>query len=108
MATKGAGRAGSTCLVRTARINRVRYASRTGGFTLVEAVVTLLVLSILTNFAVNSHNSYVKWARAADTIEQLDQFRIHTEKAFQDNGNYGAGACAVNPPELAVGLRHRQ
>jgi type IV pilus assembly protein PilE len=72
--------------------------SRTGGFTLVEAVITLLVLSMLSTFAVNSYNSYVKRARAADALEQLDQFRTHMEKAFQDNGNYGVGACAVNLP----------
>lgn len=101
MVTKGAARAGSTRLARAARINREQHAaavSRTGGFTLVEAVITLLVLSILSTFAVNSYNSYVKRARAADAVEQLDQFRTHMEKAFQDNGNYGAGACAVNLP----------
>jgi type IV pilus assembly protein PilE len=102
LVTKAARRASSTRPARTARINRARYASvsvsRTGGFTLVEAVITLLVLSILTNLAVNSYNSYVKRARAADAIEQLDQFRTHMEKAFQDNGNYGAGVCAVNLP----------
>jgi type IV pilus assembly protein PilE len=100
--TKGAGRAGSTHLVRTAQINREQRAAaavpRSGGFTLVEAVIMLLVLSILTTFAVNSYNSYVKRARAADALEQLDQFRTHMEKAFQDNGNYGVGACAVNLP----------
>ena len=55
-------------------------------------------LSILATFAVNSYSSYVKRARAVDAVEQLDQFRTHMEKAFQDNGNYGAGACAVDLP----------
>ena len=99
--TKGAGRADSARLARTARVNREQHdaaVSRIDGFTLVEAVITLLVLSILTTFAVNSYNSYVKRARAADAVEQLDQFRTHMEKAFQDNGNYGVGACAVNLP----------
>jgi Tfp pilus assembly protein PilE len=71
---------------------------RASGFTLVEAVITLLVMSILCAFAVNSYSSYAKRARAVDALEQLDQFRTHMEKAFQDNGNYGAGACAVNLP----------
>ncbi len=107
LVTKGAGRAGMTRLARTARINRQRCpsVSRTGGFTLVEAVVTLLVLSILTTTAVNSYNAYVKRARAADAIEQLDQFRTHMEKAFQDNGNYGVGVCAVNLPTGVYQLR---
>ncbi len=101
LVSKEAERAGTTCLVRTARIDREKHTvvvSCTGGFTLVEAIITLLVLSVLTTFAVNSYNSYVNRARAADAIEQLDQFRTHMEKAFQDNGNYGIGACAVNLP----------
>jgi len=68
------------------------------GFTLIEAVVTLVVMCILCAFAVNSYSSYARRARAIDALEQLDQFRTHMEKAFQDNGNYGVLACAVNPP----------
>jgi len=72
------------------------------GFTLIEAVITLLVMSILCAFAMNSYTSYVKRARAVDALEQLSQFRTHMEKAFQDNGNYGAGACAVTLPTGAI------
>lgn len=99
--TKRAGRAGYTRLAGVARLSRQLRATvvlRAGGFTLVEAVITLLVLSILATFAVNSYSSYVKRARAVDAVEQLDQFRTHMEKAFQDNGNYGAGGCAVSLP----------
>ena len=96
MVTKATETAGKLRRVRTARVNRTQCAP--GGFTLVEAVITLLVLTILTTFAVNSYNAYVKRARAADALEQLDQFRTHMEKAFQDNGNYGVGACAMNLP----------
>ncbi len=101
LVTKRAGRAGCTRLAGVARIDRQLRATgvlRACGFTLVEAVITLLVLSILSTFAVNSYSSYVKRARAVDALEQLDQFRTHMEKAFQDNGNYGTGACAVSLP----------
>ena len=102
LVTKGAGQDGSARLVNAARIGQERRTAaampRSTGFTLVEAVIMLLVMSILTTFAVNSYNSYVKRARAADALEQLDQFRTHMEKAFQDNGNYGVGACAVSLP----------
>jgi type IV pilus assembly protein PilE len=73
-------------------------ASWSSGFSLVEVIVTLLVLSLLSAFAFSSFSSYVKRARAADALEQLDIFRTRMEKAFQDNGNYGAGACATNLP----------
>jgi type IV pilus assembly protein PilE len=101
LATKRAGQVGTAVLASVAQTNREQHViavSRIDGFTLVEAVITLLVLSMLTTFAVNSYNAYVKRARAADAIEQLDQFRTHMEKGFQDNGNYGVGACAVNLP----------
>ena len=42
--------------------------------------------------------SFVKRARAAEALEQLDRFRTRMEKAFQDNGNYGVGTCAVPLP----------
>ena len=79
-----------------------RTVARAGGFTLIEAVITVLVMSILCAFAMNSYSSYVKRARAVDALEQLNQFRTHMEKAFQDNGNYGAGACAVSLPTGVV------
>jgi len=71
---------------------------RLGGFTLLEACITLLVMSLLAGFAVSSYNSYIHRARAGDAVEELDHYRTRMEKAFQDNGNYGVGNCAVVPP----------
>jgi type IV pilus assembly protein PilE len=71
---------------------------RASGVTLVEVVVTLVVLATLTAFAVNGYTSFVRRARAAEALEQLDRFRTRMEKAFQDNGNYGVGACSVAVP----------
>ena len=98
LATKGMRQASAIHLATTARIDHGQRASWKRGFTLIEAVITLLVLGILSSLAVNSYNSYIERARAAEAIEQLDLFHKHMEKAFQDNGNYGAGACAVTPP----------
>lgn len=77
---------------------RAASGARSSGFSLIELIVTVAVMGMLSAFAINSFSSYVKRARAADAIEQLDIFRTRMEKAFQDNGNYGAGACAVNLP----------
>jgi len=71
---------------------------RASGVTLVEVIITLVVLSILAAFAVNGYTSFVRRARAGEALEQLDRFRTRMEKAFQDNGNYGVGACAVALP----------
>jgi type IV pilus assembly protein PilE len=68
------------------------------GYTLIEAIGTLLVLALLASLAINSFASYAKRARAADALEQLDLFHTRMEKAFLDNGNYGVGNCAVPVP----------
>jgi type IV pilus assembly protein PilE len=72
--------------------------TRARGFSLIEVIVAMLVLSILGAFAFSSYSSYVKRARAADAVEQLDLFRTRMEKGFQDNGNYGVGACTIGLP----------
>jgi len=75
---------------------------RQAGYTLIEAIGTLLVLAMLTSLAINSFASYAKRARAADALEQLDLFHMRMEKAFLDNGNYGVGSCAVTVPSTVV------
>jgi type IV pilus assembly protein PilE len=71
---------------------------RETGYTLIEVVITVMVLSILAAMAVNSFSNYIRRARAADAIEQLDLYRTRMEKAFNNNANYGIGACAVALP----------
>ena len=71
---------------------------RESGYTLIEIVITIMVLSVLAAMAVTSFSNYVRRARAADAIEQLDLYRTRMEKAFHNNANYGVGACAVALP----------
>ena len=71
---------------------------RSFGYTLIEIVITLLVMAVLAAMAVSSYGGYVRRAHAVEAIEQLDTYRTRMEKAFQDNGNYGAGACSVAVP----------
>lgn len=102
MSTQQARRSATTPVAasfpRSAPAPRGPARQRASGVTLVEVIVTLLVLSILTAFAVNGYTSFVRRARAAEALEQLDRFRTRMEKAFQDNGNYGVGSCAVAVP----------
>jgi type IV pilus assembly protein PilE len=71
---------------------------RSFGYTLIEIVITLLVMSVLAALAVSSYGAYIRRSLAVEAIEQLDAYRTRMEKAFQDNGNYGAGACSVAVP----------
>jgi type IV pilus assembly protein PilE len=87
---------------RTRTSATVATRGRQAGYTLIEAIGTLLVLAMLTSLAINSFASYAKRARAADALEQLDLYHMRMEKAFLDNGNYGVGSCAVTPPTTVV------
>ena len=87
----------------TPHICRVRHNAQPSqrairGYTLIEAIGTLLVLALLASLAMNSFASYAKRARTADALEQLDLYHTRMEKAFLDSGNYGVGSCAVVPP----------
>ena len=76
---------------------------RSYGYTLIEIVITLLIMAVLAAMAVSSYGAYVRRAHAVEAIEQLDTYRTRMEKAFQDNGNYGAGNCSVAVP---TGVTH--
>jgi type IV pilus assembly protein PilE len=79
-------------------IHRGSAGARQTGYTLIEALGTLLVMALLASLAINSYASYAKRARAADALEQLDLYHTRMEKGFLDNGNYGVGSCAVPLP----------
>jgi type IV pilus assembly protein PilE len=68
---------------------------RQRGFTLIELVITMVVIAILAAIAVPSYNGYVSRSRAAEATGTLGSLRLRMEQAYQDNGNYGAGGCAV-------------
>jgi type IV pilus assembly protein PilE len=71
---------------------------KTLGFTLIELMVAVAVLAILSAIAYPSYIDYIKRGRIADALSPLSQFRLQMEQASQDNGNYGATACAISPP----------
>ena len=105
MSTQQARRSATTAVAALSPRSTLAARRHASGMTLVEVIVTLVVLSILTAFAVNGYTSFVRRARAAEALEQLDRFRTRMEKAFQDNGNYGVGGCAVAVPTGVVADR---
>jgi type IV pilus assembly protein PilE len=68
---------------------------RQKGFTLVELMIVMVVVAILAAVAVPSYNGYVSRSRVAEATGTLGSIRLRMEQAYQDNGNYGAGGCAV-------------
>jgi len=72
--------------------NRIR------GFTLIELMIVVLVVSILAVVAVPSYSDYLTRGRLAEAQSDLSAFRLRMEVAYQDNGNFGTGSCAVAAP----------
>jgi type IV pilus assembly protein PilE len=89
-APRGESRAGA----RTAGPPRER------GFTLIELMVTVVVIAILTAVAYPSYQDYVRRGALSDATSTLSDVRVKMEQFYQDNRTYdnGGGACGVANP----------
>ncbi len=64
------------------------------GFTLLELMITLVVIAILTAIALPSYTSYVTRGKVPGATSNLAAKRVQMEQWFQDNRTYvGAPAC---------------
>ena len=64
------------------------------GFTLIELMVTVLIVSILAAVALPSYSNYVKRGRIPDATSNLAAKRVQMEQFYQDNRTYAASpAC---------------
>jgi type IV pilus assembly protein PilE len=65
-----------------------RNQSRKSGFTLVELLVVLIIMSILSAFAVPAYNRYVTRARQGQAQQALASLRQYEEMFRFQNGTY--------------------
>lgn len=63
------------------------------GFTLIELMITVLIVSILASIALPSYSNYVTRGRIPDATSTLAAKRTQMEQYFQDNRTY-VGATA--------------
>ena len=72
--------------------------ARASGFTLIELMIAIVVVSILAAIAYPTYTEFVRRSRIVDATSQLNDFRIRQEQAFQDNRRYddGGGNCAID------------
>lgn len=68
------------------------------GFTLVELMVVVVILSLLAMVAVPSYNMSVSKARRADAQTSLLNFANAMERHFVENGTYLGAAGTVDVP----------
>jgi len=74
---------------------RVSTMSKKSGFTLIELMITVAIVSILAAIALPQYKNYLLRGRIPDATTNLSSKRIKMEQFFQDNRTY-VGATAGN------------
>lgn len=64
------------------------------GFTLIELMITVVVIGILASIAVPAYSNYVLRGKLTEAMTELAAMRVKLEQYYQDNRTY-AGACAA-------------
>jgi type IV pilus assembly protein PilE len=66
------------------------------GFTLIEILIVVAILGILASVAYPSYSNYLVRGRVLDGTAALADQRVRLEQFYQDNRNYGTGACGTD------------
>jgi type IV pilus assembly protein PilE len=70
------------------------------GFTLIELMVTVVIIAVLTTIAYPAYQDYVRRGALVDGTSTLADMRVKMEQYYQDNHGYGPGGsvCGVANP----------
>lgn len=69
------------------------------GFTLVELMITIVIVAILASVALPAYNDYVRRGQIQEATANLADYRVRMEQFYQDSRTYAAGgACGVAVP----------
>jgi type IV pilus assembly protein PilE len=68
------------------------------GFTLIELMITVVIIGIIASIAVPSYTDYVKKGKAAEATATLANTRIQVEQCFQDTRDYTDATCKALCP----------
>ena len=79
---------------------------RQAGFTLIEVVITMVVLAVLVAIAIPNYTDYVRRGKLPEATSNLLAMKTKMEQYFQDNRSY-VGACqAGTVAALPAGLKY--
>jgi type IV pilus assembly protein PilE len=71
-------------------------SNKSGGFTLVELMVVVVVISILSAVAIPAYKDYVIRAKITQAISWLSSRQVGMEQCYQDNRTYeNCAVCAT-------------
>jgi type IV pilus assembly protein PilE len=80
------------------------HARRAAGFTLIEVMITVVIVGILAAIALPSYSEYITRSKIIDGTTKLGDFRAQMEKYFLDNRTYLSGAnCGVPDKPAGAG-----
>ena len=74
--------------------------ARTGGFTLIEVMITVAVIAILAAVALPNYIEYVTRSKLVEAKSNLSDMRTRLEQYFLDNRSY-PGSCTTTSPAPA-------
>jgi len=70
------------------RIGRVAMTSRSGGFTLIEVMIAVLIIGVLAAIAFPAYQDYVRDARRSEAKSALSEVMQQQERFFTRNNTY--------------------
>lgn len=86
------------------RLNNRFTASFTSGFTLIEMLVTMAILSILAAIALPQYADYARRAKISEATAALGELRLRAEKYYADNRSYiGFNTTVANARHFSYG-----
>jgi type IV pilus assembly protein PilE len=69
------------------------------GFTLIEAMIVMVVLGILAAVAIPNYSRYITRGNLVEATNGLAEYRVRMEQFYQDNRTYANGGnCGVPAP----------
>ncbi len=75
--------------------------TKTRGFTLIEVMIVVVIISLLAGLALSSYGNYIRKARRADVKADMLQLAQLMERNYTESNDFSADA-AGNPINLAT------